>query len=88
MAPLPASPLVGLPIGDLEAAGFASGPVLPGRGDRIGVVTVEHEDQALVAVAIGRERRVVDQEADIGPVRIALLDRQDDRLVLDRKSVV
>ena len=82
MPPLPSAPLVGLPIGDLEAARLAIGPNAARSSQRIGVVAVKNQHQPLVAAAIRGQRRVVDQEPDIGPIRIALLDLEDDRLVL------
>src|SRR5438128_12108994 len=78
LPPLPAAALVGLPIGDLEPPRLAGGPVFARGGERVGIVAVEHQNQTLVAVAVGRQARIVDQEADIGPVRITLLDREDD----------
>ena len=52
------------------------------KGERVIIVAVEDQHHPFVAVAIGRQRRVVDQEPDIGPVRVALLDRENDGLVL------
>src|SRR4051794_10112670 len=79
---LPAAALVRLPIGDLEATRFAVGPCGARRGPRIVLVPVKNHHHPFVGGTIGRERGVVDQEADVGAVRVAVLDRQDDRLML------
>src|SRR6187402_1236705 len=62
LLPLPAAPLVGLPIGQLEAACLAIGPGAPRSGQRLVVVTIENQHHPLITLAISRQRRVVDQE--------------------------
>ncbi len=79
---LPPAPLVGLPIGHLESPRFTIGPNPPRRRQRVVIVAVEDQHHPLVAVGVGRQRRIVDQEPDIRPVRVPLLDREDDGLVL------
>src|SRR6185312_557837 len=75
---LPAAPLVGLPVGQVEPSRLAIGPGAARCRQCVIIVAVEDQYDPLVALAIGRQRRVVDQEADVGAVRIALLDREND----------
>ena len=82
LLPLPPAPLVGLPIGHLESPRLAIGPDPARRRQRVVIVAVEDQHHPLVAVGVGRQRRIVDQEPDIGPIRVPLLDREDDGLVL------
>src|SRR3982074_649595 len=70
--PLPPASLVGLPIGDLEPPRLAIGPGAPGGPERIAVVAVKNQNHPVIGVAVCRQRGVVDQEPDIGPVRIGL----------------
>src|SRR5258705_5065568 len=80
--PLPAAPFVSLPVGGLKAARLATLPGVPRRRQRIVIVAVEHQHHPIVALGVGGERRLVNQETDIGAVEGALRDRQDDRLIL------
>src|SRR2546423_10574703 len=82
LPPLPSSPFIGLPIRQLEPPRLAIRPNAARRGQRVIIVAVEDQHHPFVAVAIGRQSRIVDQEPDIGPVRIAVLDRENDGLVL------
>src|SRR6266851_1775782 len=82
LPPLPPAVLVGLPVGDLESPRFAIGPGAPRRSKRIAIVAVKDQNHPLVGAGIARQGGVIDQEPDIRPIRIALLDRQYDRLIL------
>src|SRR5437660_1369187 len=60
--PLPAPPVIGLPVGNLEAARLAILPGIPRRRQRIAIVAVENQHEALVALGVRRQRRVINQE--------------------------
>src|ERR1043166_1684170 len=80
--PLPAASFISLPPRDLEPARPAVAPCGAGCPARILLLAVEDHADAVVGLAIGGQGGVVDQEADIGPVRIAVIDGQQNRLVL------
>src|SRR4029077_20241588 len=71
------------PIVYIETAALEVGPGLTRCGKRIRVITVEQQDDAVVDVRISRQGRVVDQKSHIGPIRIAVLDDEDDRVILN-----
>src|SRR6266851_1903140 len=79
---LPPALLVGLPVSDLESPRLAGCPGTPRRGQRIVIVAVKDQNYPLIGVRIGGQSGIIDQEPDIGPVRIALLYRQHDWLIL------
>src|SRR5579864_4944786 len=76
IAPLPPATFVGLPIGYVESPGLAVGPGLARRSKRIGILPVKEQNDAVVGLRVRRQGSIVDQEPHIGPVRIAVLDRQ------------
>src|SRR5579862_6582346 len=83
IALLPTAPFVGLPIGYVESPRLAVGPGLPRCGKRIRILAIEQHDDAVVDVCVCRQSGIVDQKPHIGPIRIAVLDNEDDRLILN-----
>src|SRR6516165_408836 len=67
---LPASPLVRLPIGDLEALRLALAPAHAGSSKGVGILSVEQQDDALIRMSIGRHRRAIDEKTNDGAIRI------------------
>src|SRR4029453_14580871 len=82
LPPLPSAAFIGLPVSRLEAPRLAISPGSARGSERLVIVAIEYQHQPFVAVAIRRQRRIVDQESDIGPIRVAVLDRKNDGLVL------
>src|SRR6185369_6579747 len=78
---LPAALLVGLPVGRLEAIGLGLAPAFAGRRNRVGILAVEDQHDALIVAGILRHRRAVEQEAYRGAVWIVVIDGQQNRLL-------
>src|SRR5215831_3966683 len=79
--PLPASLLVRPPIGDIEALRLALAPARARGSDRVGILAINDEHDALISVGIGGHRRAVDQEAHRRAVRVIAVEREQDRLL-------
>src|SRR4051812_37109065 len=77
----PAALLIRLPISDFKATRFAVGPGSSRPCNGVGVVAVENHYHPLIAGRVRGQGGVIDQEPDIGLIRVALFHRKHDRLV-------
>src|SRR5580698_7614527 len=82
IALLPTTPFIGLPIGYVESPPLAVGPGLTRCGKSIHVIAVEQENDAVIGIGVCRQRSIVDQKSHIGLIRIAVLDDEDNRVIL------
>ena len=72
---------IGLPIGDSKSFRPAIRPGAARRDERISIVAIEQQHHTLIAVRIAWQRGIVNQEANVGAIRIVVFDRKDDRLI-------
>src|SRR3712207_4671348 len=79
--PLPAPPLILLPIGGIVAALLHRPPLVAGKGERLDVVAVEQDRQTLVGGHILGQVSALHEEADGGSVRVYGGQGDEDRLV-------
>src|SRR4029453_5419925 len=68
--PLPASLLVRPPIGDIEALRLALAPARARGSDRVGILAVNDEHDALISLGIGGDRHARAQEGPRRPRRV------------------
>src|ERR1700722_597908 len=79
--PTPPPVLIGLPIGDLRTHGFGRAPARPRRVQSIRIVAIKKQDDALITGRLSGQTCAIDEKADLGAVRIVLVNRQHDRLL-------